>query len=152
MIIRQLNTLLALGLCAALSNSALAQEQNAGKGECIHSASAQRDAGHFEKRMATLHTNLKLTATQESAWHDFAAKIKPADMAHHEHQDWTKLSTPDQLDRMVEHMKAHETQMAEHATAIRTFYETLKPEQKKTFDEHFQKNLRPDHHEMHGKE
>lgn len=146
-----LSTALGLSLVALLSNNALAHEQYTGKGECAQGASEQGYAGHFEKRMASLHTDLKLSAAQESAWNEFAGKVKPAEIKPHEHQNWANLSTPDRLDRMVEHLKTHQTRMAEHATAVRAFYDVLSAEQKKTFDGHFQKRPHPRDHEMHDK-
>jgi len=48
------------------------------------------------------------------------------------------MSTPDRLDQMLDNMKSHEKNMTEHAAAVRTFYGTLTPDQKKVFDKHFQ--------------
>lgn len=134
--IKHLSTFLAISFSALLSGSVYAHEQHAYMGGCEHS-SGQAPGAHFDKHMSALHTALKLSAAQEAGWSDFAGKMKPVDMERHEHQDWAKLSTPDRLDRMLDTMKAHEKSMAEHVAAVRTFYDSLTAEQKKTFDSRF---------------
>ena len=49
-------------------------------------------------------------------------------------EDWRSLPTPERAERMLTRMKAHEAQMSAHVDALKTFYATLTPEQKKTFD------------------
>jgi hypothetical protein len=126
----------------------------ASKNDCDHGWSAEYEHGEaarFEKHMAKLHDALKLTTAQEAAWTEFSNKMKPVTMENPAMdkpgaQDWKSLSTPDRLDKMLEHMKSHEKQLAEHAVAVRAFYGTLTPDQQKTFDKQFQA-----HHHRHGR-
>ena len=137
---KTISSLLGIGLAALLSNSVLANEMTSSKGGCGYSWSGQQgwDGTRFDKRMSALHTDLKLSASQEAAWTEFSGKMKPVKMDKPGHQDWTDMSTPDRLDQMLDNMKSHEKNMAEHAAAVRTFYGTLTPDQKKVFDKHFQ--------------
>src|SRR5471030_3176837 len=83
----------------------------ASKGECDHAWSAEHEndgAARFDKHMAKLHGDLKLTSAQETAWTEFSTKMKPVKMDNPEmdkskndksgHPDWKDLSTPDRLD------------------------------------------------------
>ena len=123
----------------------------AAKGGCDHDWSAEHEkysAARFEKHMTKLHDALKLTSAQEAGWTEFSNKMKPVKMDKPEmgkpgmdksvHQDWKDLSTPDRLDKILDNMKSHEKQLTEHATAVRTFYGTLTPDQQKIFDHQFQ--------------
>ena len=131
---------IAIGLTLA-SASALASKEN-----CDHAWSAEHEhegAAGFDKHMAKLHDDLKLTSAQETAWTEFSNKIKPVKMDKEEmnkshSQDWKDMSTPDRLDKMLDHMKSRETKMGEHAAAVRTFYATLTPDQQKIFDRRFE--------------
>ena len=147
-----LSTLLGIGLAALLSNSVLANEQTSSKSECGHSWSKEQKDGyaaHFEKRMSALHDNLKLKSSQEASWTEFSNKMKPVKMDKPGHQDWKDMNTPDRLDKILDNMKSHEKQMAEHAAAVRAFYDTLTKEQKKIFDKYFQSHHRH-HHQCHN--
>lgn len=136
---KNMSTLLGIGLIALLSNSVSAHELTASKNDCGHSWGKEQGYGaHFDKRMSVLHTDLKLSASQEGAWTEFSGKMKPVKMDMPERQNWTGMSTPDRLDKMLDSMKTHEKNMAEHAATVRTFYDTLTQDQKKVFDKHFQ--------------
>jgi protein CpxP len=127
----------------------------AAKGGCDHAWSAEHEYGgtaRFEKHMVKLHDALKLTSAQEAAWTDFSNKMKPVNMDKPKmdkpgNQDWKDLSTPDRLDKVLNNMKSHEKQLAEHAAVVRTFYGALTPDQQKIFDHQFQaRHHRHDHH------
>jgi protein CpxP len=122
----------------------------ASKGECDHAWSAEHENGgaaRFDKHMAKLHGALKLTSAQEAAWTEFSNKMKPVKMDKPGHPDWKDLNTPDRLDKILDNMKSHEKQMAEHAAAVRAFYGALTPDQQKIFDHQFQAyHHRRDHH------
>ncbi len=138
------STLLGLSLVAVMSNNAMAYEHAEPKSGCSQGGEHGYGA-HSVRRMLALHTVLKLTAGQEPAWTEFSGKMKTVEMNRHAaHQDWAKLSTPDRLDRMLGNMKLLEKSMAEHVAAVRSFYDTLSPEQKKAFDTHF---MGPHHHD-----
>ena len=142
---KSLGVLLGFGLLALLGNSVLANEQDTTtKNANVHSASKAHMGchdRHFAKQMAALHTALALSASQEGAWAEFVNKMKPDEMHMHAHQDWREMSTPGRFDRMLENMKSREKNMAEHALAVRAFYDTLTQEQKKIFDTYFQAHL-----------
>jgi hypothetical protein len=122
----------------------------ASKGECDHAWSAEHENGgaaRFDKHMAKLHGALKLTSAQEAAWTEFSNKMKPVKMDKPGHQDWKNLNTPERLDKILDNLKSHEKQMAEHAAAVRAFYGALTPDQQKIFDHQFQAyHHRHDHH------
>lgn len=139
---KSISRLLGIGLVALLSNSVLAHEQSS---DCEHSWGKEHGAGghfdhadRFDKRMAALHTVLKLSSSQDAAWTEFLGKMKPVKMDMPGRQDRTDMSTPDRLDQMLDNMKTHEKRMAEHAATVRAFYDALTQVQKKVFDTHFQ--------------
>lgn len=132
---------------AAAGFSASAQAMMGGShgpmGEMGHKG--QRDPARMEQMMArhldTLKAALKLSPAQEAAWTTFAASMKPAKGAMPKRPDMAelqKLPTPERLDKMSELHKQHRTEMdaamAQRNEAIKTFYASLSPEQKKTFD------------------
>ena len=120
-----------------------AQDWQAKRGEMMQK--------RMEEHWTKFHDALKLSATQEPAWQTFRAATTPpkrdkAEWAEHqhegkgasaEHKDMPKLSTPEQLDKMLAMMKKHEQEMETHVAAVKTFYNQLSAEQKQTFDEHF---------------
>lgn len=139
----------AIGLTLA-SAAALASKEN-----CDHAWSAEHQhdgAAGFDKHMAKLHDDLKLTSAQETAWTEFSNKIKPVKMDNagmeSRHQDWKNMNTPDRLDKMLDSMKSRETKMGEHAAAVRTFYATLTPDQQKIFDRRFEEFQRRHGHDQ----
>lgn len=117
--------LLAL-LAGSLALPALA-EMPCGPGP-MREGRAERHTLHH----ARLHQALKLTPEQEPAWQALMAS-EPTPMAAPT-DDGPSLSTPERAERMLGRMKAHEAQMSAHVEALKTFYATLSPEQKKTFD------------------
>ncbi len=93
------------------------------------------------KRHADLKAKLKLAPEQEEAWNRFTQAMKPParpDTKRPDPAEMAKLSTPERIDRMralrKERMDAMNTAMDQRDEAIKTFYATLNPEQKKTFD------------------
>lgn len=92
----------------------------------------------MEKRQSQLHDQLKLSPEQEPAWKTFTAQAKPLQAAERpDFAAWAKLSAPERAERALGQMKEHESRMAQHVEALKTFYGTLNAEQKKTFDQHF---------------
>jgi protein CpxP len=96
----------------------------------------ERRAGNIEMHHQKLHAALKLKTEQEGAWKKLmdsephGAKVAPG-----KSEDWSKLTTPERADKMLERMKEHQVQQTEHVAALKEFYAVLTPEQKKTFDE-----------------
>lgn len=92
---------------------------------------AQRHAKH----QAELKGQLKLTAAQEPAWTAFTTAMQPTERpARLDRQDMEKLTTPERIDRMRAMRAQHAAESDRRGEATKTFYATLTPEQKKTFD------------------
>lgn len=128
-----------------------------------HEGMPQHDMAKMEqmhaKHLSELKAKLKLTASQEAAWTTFTESMKPPAgmMGNHPNRaDMDKLTTPERIDKMramhKDKMAAMEAAMDKRAEATKTFYATLSPEQKKTFDsEHARMDMRGDkHRRMHG--
>ena len=92
----------------------------------------------FGNRMKTLHEDLKLSDTQQSAWNDFSEQLKPNEQPlKPDRSELTKLPTPERLDRMLSRVKERQQKMESHVQAIKSFYAQLSSEQQKIFDESF---------------
>lgn len=96
-----------------------------------------RMAERMKERQQKLHESLKLNPEQEKAWvkfqesHPFQGKADRPDRA-----AMDKLTAPERAEKMLEHSRKHQDVMSKHVSAMKSFYDTLTPEQKKTFDEH----------------
>jgi Spy/CpxP family protein refolding chaperone len=124
-----------------------------------HGHIGQRDPAKMQagmnKRNAALKVALKLTPAQESAWTTYtAAMVPPAGMLakHAEQADFSKLSTPELIDKIhalrAQHMAEMTAIMDKHGEATKTFYATLTPEQKKVFDANAMRPKGSRHHHM----
>ena len=101
---------------------------------------AERMQERRVKHMADLKAQLKLNASQESAWSAYESAIKPAAPAQRidrkaARAEFEKLTTPQRLDRMQARQSERAARFAQRAEATRSFYAVLTPEQQKTFDE-----------------
>ncbi|MGV0974624.1 MAG: Spy/CpxP family protein refolding chaperone [Azonexus sp.] len=126
--------LLATGLGAVVSSPAFADP---GCGNMSRrEAHFEHHAKMIEQRHQQLHDALKLSAEQELGWKKFAEseQLKPPPGID-QPEDWSKLSTPERAEKILELSKMHQAHMAEHVAALKAFYATLTPEQKKTFEE-----------------
>jgi len=126
--------LLATGLGAVVSSPAFADP---GCGNMSRrEAHFEHHAKMIEQRHQQLHDALKLSAEQEPGWKKFAEseQLKPPPGID-QPEDWSKLSTPERAEKILELSKMHQAHMAEHVAALKAFYATLTPEQKKTFEE-----------------
>lgn len=108
------------------------------------------EPGHCAKRMekfrSELHEKLNLTPQQESAWKTFTEKTKlSAPWPKGERSELTELTTPERMERMLNRMKEFEGRMAERLAAVKEFYAVLTPEQRKVFDEQFNKRMAGHH-------
>jgi Spy/CpxP family protein refolding chaperone len=130
--------LIAAALLAGLSSLSFAQmgpgtggpgHEHMGK---MHERMAQRHTQH----LAELKTQLKLDATQESAWTTFSQSMQPPSAlpVRPDRAAMEKLSTPERLDLMQKHRAQMDAQMQKHVDATKTFYGVLNTEQKKVFD------------------
>ncbi|QDL52700.1 Spy/CpxP family protein refolding chaperone [Rhodoferax aquaticus] len=121
------------------------------------------DSGRMEsmmaKRTTELKAKLKLSAAQEGAWTTFTSAMKPSGnmMAQRpDRAEFDKLSTPERIDKMKAIRTQQHAEMAaemeKRDEAIKTFYATLTPEQKKVFDtEHARMGARGEHGSEHGR-
>lgn len=89
------------------------------------------------ERQAQLKDKLKLTASQEAAWGNYTTALQPSvppASPPRERVDFSKLSTPERLDRMQARQAERQARFAQRAQATKQFYAQLTPEQQKTFD------------------
>ncbi len=142
-----LKSLLAAVAIAALGLTATAQagskDESFGMMEMhpMHHMNPEKMTALVERHLGHLKAKLHLNAAQEGAWTTFATAIKPPasmGMPHPERAEMEKLTTPERIDKMrAFRTQHHDTMLAEINTreeAAKTFYATLSPEQKKTFD------------------
>jgi len=104
-----------------------------------------------EKRLEALKSDLKLNASQEAAWTEWVGKIK-GDYKGWEEQrknveSWASLPALDRMEKMRAFYKEHIARQEVRLAATKTFYATLSPEQRQTFDKEF----KFEHHEGFGK-
>ena len=103
-----------------------------------HHMSGEQMQERIAKHQADLHAKLKLSAAQEPAWKTFTDSMKPGDMMQRpDRAEMEKLPAPERMEKMLGLMKQGEERMSSHLAALKTFYATLTPEQKKTFDANF---------------
>jgi hypothetical protein len=96
----------------------------------------ERMQKYHAERQTQLKAELKLTPAQEPAWNAFVARTAPeprGPMAG-AREDWSKLTTPQRLDRMQALRAERDAAMAKRIDATRSFYAALTPEQQKVFD------------------
>lgn len=96
----------------------------------------EQRAGRVEQHQKRLHESLKLRPDQEPAWNKFTESMqRPARPERGNRDDWAKLTTPERAEKMLDLAKQRQERMAEHVSALKSFYSVLTPEQQKTFDE-----------------
>lgn len=91
------------------------------------------------ERQAAFKTELKLTPEQEPAWNAFVARTQPQARPARDHtrEDWSKLTTPQRLDKMQALKAERDAAMAKRTDAIKSFYAALNADQQKVFDSKF---------------
>ena len=91
------------------------------------------------ERQAVFKTELKLTPEQEPAWNAFVARTQPQARPARDHtrEDWSKLTTPQRLDKMQALKAERDAAMAKRTDAIKSFYAALNADQQKVFDSKF---------------
>lgn len=106
-------------------------------------------------RMAQLKTELKITAAQEPAWSAFVARTAHEPRKPMAVEDWSKLTTPQRLDKMQALKAERDAQMTKRIDATKSLYAALTPEQQKAFDAQgpgrFQRAGMKGEHRMGGK-
>ena len=115
----------------------MAQRANAsGPMDPAHMAEMQQKMSERHAQlMERLKAELKITSAQEPAWNAYVARTaheprKPAGAA----DDWSKLTTPQRLEKMQALHNEHNAEMAKRIDATKSFYAQLTPEQQKAFD------------------
>ncbi len=130
--------LLATGLGAVFPGPAFADPDRGNMNG--REAYSEHHARMIEQRHQQLHAALKLTIEQEPCWEKLVASEQPKSSAGIDQPEaWFALSTPERAEKILELSKVHQAHIAAHVAALKTFYATLNPAQKKTFDE-FQAN------------
>jgi periplasmic protein CpxP/Spy len=105
-----------------------------------------------EKRLEKLKSDLKLNANQAAAWTEWVGKIKGDHKGWEEKrknaQSWDSLPALERMEKMLTFSKEHIARQEERLAATKTFYATLSPEQRQTFD----KDFKFEHHGRYGME
>jgi len=93
------------------------------------------------KHLSELKAKLKLTKDQEPAWQTFSDQVNAQAKNMASMHDKMKgdmqnmpMTMPDRMAMMADMMKERAQNMTAMADAVKTFYATLTPEQKNTFD------------------
>jgi protein CpxP len=85
-----------------------------------------------------LHDSLRLRPDQEQAWQTFqqASQPTPQDEVRHREgfERMRSLRAPQRFDLSIQMMRSDLDQMERQASALKTFYATLSPDQQSTFD------------------
>ncbi|MFL6659295.1 MAG: Spy/CpxP family protein refolding chaperone [Massilia sp.] len=110
---------------------------------------AERAAMHQQR----LHDTLKLTASQEGAWANYVAAMKPAERTHQGQRGaWKTMSAPQRMEQRITMGKAHLAAMETRLAALNSFYSVLTPAQKSSFDAASMGHGRHGHHQRGGHE
>lgn len=125
--------LLAAGLGAIFASPAFAEAGCQAMGG--HEAHAEHHGKMMEAHHKQLHEALKLAPEQQAGWKKLLDAEQPKVSTATERADWSKLSTPERAEKMLELLNARQAHMNEYVAALKSFYATLSSEQKKTFDE-----------------
>ena len=131
----------AAGVPSDMRAQHMAQRVEAGtpdaqQAEQRHAQRMERMHKRMAERQAQLKAELKLSPEQEAAWSAFVARTAPeprGPMAG-AREDWSKLTTPQRLDKMQALRAERDAQMAKRIDATKSFYAALTPEQQKVFD------------------
>lgn len=129
------SVLLATGLGAFLAGPAFADRGCGAMGG--HEAHHEHHGKMMEQHHKQLHDALKLTPEQEPGWKKLmeSEQPKPSSAGAAQREDWSKLSTPERAEKTLELYKARQEHMTEYVAALKGFYATLSPEQKKIFED-----------------
>jgi len=91
------------------------------------------------KRFQQLHQQLKLTPEQEAGWTTWLQKVEQARPQHKpsqaDRQAMQNLPTPERMEKQLQLMRGRQAMLEAFLEATRPFYESLTPDQRKTFDD-----------------
>ena len=116
-----------------------------GMGHMGHGPMAGFGPGAVSDRLDELHKKLNLKAEQEAAWKTWSTSVKQRlDSVRQEFTqerekagDWSKMPAPERVERMLSMSQKSNAALSAGLAELKTFYGTLTPEQKKTFDDNF---------------
>jgi Spy/CpxP family protein refolding chaperone len=129
-------TVFGLGSAAVAAQAQTAAPQGRPADAATHQERAAKWSEHFAKRQAKLHDALQLNGSQESAWANYQAAIKPqAKGMRGDRAAWATMPAPARMQQMIAMSKQRTAMMESHLGALNTFYSVLTPAQKKVFDE-----------------
>ncbi len=104
-----------------------------------HAERMERMQKKMAERQAKLKSELKLTPAQEPAWNAFVARTQPPARTAPQgpREDWSKLTTPERLDKMQAMKTERDARMVQRTDAIKSFYANLDADQKRVFDDKY---------------
>lgn len=104
-----------------------------------HAERMERMQKKMAERQAKFKAELNLTPSQEPAWNAFLARTQPPARMERQgpREDWSKLTTPERLDKMQAMKTERDARMSQRTEAIKSFYAALNAEQRKVFDDKF---------------
>jgi protein CpxP len=104
-----------------------------------HAERMERMQKRVAERQAQLKSELKLTPAQEPAWNAFLARTQPQarPASQTPREDWSKLTTPQRLDKMQAMKTERDARLVQRTDAIKSFYAALDTDQKKVFDDKY---------------
>lgn len=128
---------IALGIVVAAAAGAVAVPAFAmrgGEGGCFDGSRFEQ---RMEKRQQNLHDQLKLNKEQEKGWKTYSEAVKSAmpKRGDFNPKALRDLPAPERADKMLVRSQERLDAMRKGAEAMKAFYATLTPEQKKTFDQ-----------------
>lgn len=132
---------------AGVSATAIAQGNGPQGGMAGQGPRAEQMQERMQQRMqvmqkrhaehqAQLKNSLKITASQEAAWDAYVAATahQPGKHEPMAREDWSKLTTPERIEKMQALRTERDATMNQRMEATKTFYAALTPEQQKVFD------------------
>jgi Spy/CpxP family protein refolding chaperone len=131
---RTVGGLAAIAALFSICAAAVAQDRPPADMQARHEA---RMHERMEEHLRRLHDILNLTPDQDAALKTVADAMAPTAGGEHHEGDWKQaqsLTTPERLDRMQARMVERQARFQRVADAIKRFYATLSPEQKRAFD------------------
>tara|TARA_B110000503_G_C7129581_1_gene406242 strand:- start:1288 stop:1776 length:489 start_codon:yes stop_codon:yes gene_type:complete len=155
--IGRLTTILIIGVCGSL-NISYAQESKTS--EKIHEMHHQghnlekmqeRIDLHHGKMMSEIKIRLSISSNQEQGFLKYSEEMKPRIGEYHKHhkEEWSKLSTPEKIDRIQELSITRQAEWKRIGDATKDFYAVLNTDQKKIFDLEFPRFMKAKMHHGH---
>ncbi|MDD5037509.1 MAG: Spy/CpxP family protein refolding chaperone [Methylococcaceae bacterium] len=135
-----------IALSAVASGVLLAEQAPITTGDSVEQSgkrcrSESSRAERLEKNLQTLHSDLKLRATQDAAWNEWSDKITRSHSGRNERcqefESWSKLPVIDRMEKKLAFFKERQNKLEEGISATKAFYGLLSPQQRQVFDQQF---------------